>query len=61
MGWERRREKGRRGRRRRSQERYGYYTMELVWKCYNFVWKLLEYGLLGFSMDISFVPFLGFC
>ena len=26
-------------------------TMELVWKCYDFVWKLLGYGLLGFSMD----------
>ena len=25
--------------------------MELVWKCYDFVWKLLGYGLLGFSMD----------
>ena len=25
------------------------------------VWKLLGNGLLGFSMDISFVPFLGFC
>ena len=36
-------------------------SMELVCKCYDFVWKLLRYGLLGFSMDISFVPFLGFC
>ena len=25
------------------------------------VWKLLGYGLLGFSMDISFFPFIGFC
>ena len=25
--------------------------MELVWKCYDFVWKLLGYGLLRFSMD----------
>ena len=23
--------------------------------------KLIGYGLLGFSLDISFVPFLGFC
>ena len=23
--------------------------------------KLLGYGLLGFSLDISLVPFLGFC
>ena len=36
-------------------------SMELVWKCYDFVWELLGYGLLGFSMDISFVPFLGYC
>ena len=26
--------------------------MELVWKCYDFVWKLLGYGFLGFSIDI---------
>ena len=28
---------------------------------YDFVQKLLGYGLLGFSLDISLVPFLGFC
>ena len=34
-------------------------SMELVRKCYDFVWKLLGYGLLGFSMDfwvIDLVP-----
>ena len=26
-----------------------------------FVHKLLGYGLLGFSLDINWFPFLGFC
>ena len=38
-------------RRREEEEEEEKKGMELVWKCYDFVWKLLGYGLLEFSMD----------
>ena len=44
------RKRGEEKRKRKKKKRKSK-GMELVWKCYDFVWKLLGYGLLAFSMD----------
>ena len=45
---------------------YGSISMEVLKFCMDssmilYKKKLLGYGLLGFSLDINLVPFLGFC